>query len=66
MNAASLIDHGSRAWRGVVWYLREWSGEARWDRYLEDCRRHGHAPVARREFERGRAAAAERGGPRCC
>jgi len=20
-----------RAWRGVVWYLREFTGEARWD-----------------------------------
>jgi uncharacterized short protein YbdD (DUF466 family) len=56
-----------RAWRGVGWYLREWSGEARWDDYLRHCREHGHTPMSRREFERGRADAAERAGiSRCC
>jgi hypothetical protein len=24
-----------RAWRGVRWYLKEFTGEANWDRYLE-------------------------------
>ena len=56
-----------RAGRGVRWYLREWSGEARWDDYLQECAEHGHAPVSRREFERRRADAAERNPiSRCC
>jgi uncharacterized short protein YbdD (DUF466 family) len=54
-------------WRGVRWYLREWSGEARWDHYLEHCTRHGHTPMSRREFERQRADAVEKADiPRCC
>ncbi|MGY1604155.1 YbdD/YjiX family protein [Geodermatophilus sp. SYSU D00815] len=61
--AASL----ARAWRGVRWYLREWSGEAGWDRYLEHCAAHGHEPMSRREFERRRADARERAVVgRCC
>jgi uncharacterized short protein YbdD (DUF466 family) len=57
-----------RAWRGVRWYLREWSGEARWDDYLAHCAEHGHAPMSRREFERRRAASLEQrtGVSRCC
>ena len=56
-----------RAGRGVRWYLREWSGEARWDDYLRECAEHGHAPMSRREFERRRADAAERNPvSRCC
>jgi uncharacterized short protein YbdD (DUF466 family) len=57
----------ARAWRGVRWYLREWSGEARWDDYLAECAEHGHPPMSRREFERLRSAAAERRAvDRCC
>ena len=56
-----------RAWRGVRWYLRELTGEARWDDYLRECVEHGHAPCSRREFERRRADAAERSVVnRCC
>ena len=56
-----------RAWRGVRWYLREWSGEARWDDYLRHCREQGHEPMSRRAFERQRAEAAERNvAGRCC
>jgi uncharacterized short protein YbdD (DUF466 family) len=56
-----------RAWRGVRWYLREFTGEARWDRYLEHCVEHGHTPVSRREFERRRSDALERNPmSRCC
>ena len=55
------------AWRGVRWYLREWSGEARWDDYLRSCAQHGHEPMSRREFERRRADEAERNPvSRCC
>ncbi len=57
----------ARAWRGVRWYLKEWSGEAHWDRYLEHCAASGHTPMSRREFERLRADRAERAAPdRCC
>jgi len=57
----------SRAGRGIRWYARECSGEARWDRYLEECERHGHAPLSRREYERQRSDAAERNPTsRCC
>jgi hypothetical protein len=56
-----------RAGRGVRWYLREWSGEARWDDHLRECAEHGHEPLTRREFERRRADAAERTAiSRCC
>ena len=56
-----------RAARGVRWYLREFTGEANWDRYLEHCTAHGHTPMSRREFERRRADAAERNPiTRCC
>ena len=48
-----------RAWQGVRWYLREFTGEARWDRYLEHCAGHGHEPMTRREFERRRSDALE-------
>jgi uncharacterized short protein YbdD (DUF466 family) len=51
----------------VRWYLREWSGEARWDDYLRHCSEHGHDPVSRREFERRRADAKEQAPvTRCC
>ncbi len=63
----ALTSAGARAWRGVVWYLRTVSGESRWDDYLARCAAHGHQPVTRREFERERAAAAERRPlNRCC
>jgi uncharacterized short protein YbdD (DUF466 family) len=56
-----------RAWRGVRWYLREFTGEANWDRYLERCAVHGHTPMTRREFERQRADALEKNPiSRCC
>ena len=57
----------ARASRGVRWYLRECSGEARWDRYLEECARHGHPPMSRRDYERERSDAVERTpASRCC
>jgi uncharacterized short protein YbdD (DUF466 family) len=56
-----------RAWRGVRWYLREFTGEARWDDYLEHCATHGHTPMTRGEFERMRSDAEERNPAiRCC
>ena len=65
--ATAVRSAAGRAWHGVRWYLREWSGEARWDDYLRECAEHGHPPVSRREFERRRADAAERNPvSRCC
>jgi uncharacterized short protein YbdD (DUF466 family) len=56
-----------RAWRGVRWYLREFTGEARWDDYLRHCAEQGHTPISRREFERARSDAAEKNPiTRCC
>jgi uncharacterized short protein YbdD (DUF466 family) len=51
----------------VRWYLREFTGEARWDRYLEHCAAQGHRPMSRREFERRLSDDAELDmGGRCC
>ncbi len=67
MTAAGIRAAVVRAGRGVRWYLREFSGEARWDEYLQHCAEHGHTPVSRREFERRRAELAERTPTsRCC
>lgn len=56
-----------RAGRGVWWYLKQATGEAKWDDYVAHCRRHGTEPLPRREFERQRADEKE-GNPqsRCC
>jgi uncharacterized short protein YbdD (DUF466 family) len=51
----------------VRWYLREFTGEARWDDYLRHCGEHGRTPMSRREFERARTDAAEKNPiSRCC
>jgi uncharacterized short protein YbdD (DUF466 family) len=56
-----------RAWHGVRWYLREFTGEARWDDYLRHCAELGHTPISRREFERRRTDAQEKTPiSRCC
>ena len=44
-----------KAGRGVVWYLKQASGEAKWDEYVERCDRDGSPPMTCREFERHRA-----------
>jgi uncharacterized short protein YbdD (DUF466 family) len=57
----------TRAGRGLVWYLKQLSGEAKWDEYVERCAREGTAPMTRREFERHRAEHQERNPQsRCC
>jgi uncharacterized short protein YbdD (DUF466 family) len=54
---------------GLIWYLRELTGEADYDRYVDHCRLHGSCvtPVSRQQFERlkweDRAASP---GTRCC
>ncbi|WP_299057539.1 YbdD/YjiX family protein [uncultured Nocardioides sp.] len=56
-----------RRWAaGVRWYVRELSGEAKWDDHLERCRRDGLEPMTRREFERHRSEALERNPQRRC
>ena len=56
-----------RAAGGVRWYLREFTGEARWDDYLARCDAEGTTPMSRRDFERHRADHAERcPQSRCC
>lgn len=57
----------TRAHEGLVWYLKEATGEAKWDEYLEACRSEGSKPMSRREFERHRAEHKERNPQsRCC
>ncbi|GAA1929336.1 hypothetical protein GCM10009737_34040 [Nocardioides lentus] len=58
----------ARRWAaGVRWYARQLSGEAKWDDYLERCRRDGVEPMTRRAFERHRADHAEASPQqRCC
>lgn len=53
--SAAPLDVVRRAVGGVRWYLREATGEARWDAYLERCRLEGREPLSRREWERHRA-----------
>lgn len=58
-----------RLLKGLRWYLREISGEARYDHYLRHHRRlHPGAPaLTRREFERAMTDRAERSpATRCC
>lgn len=56
-----------RAGRGLMWLLRQASGEAKWDEYLERCARTATVPVSRREFEQHRARhREEHPQSRCC
>jgi uncharacterized short protein YbdD (DUF466 family) len=56
-----------KAGRGIRWYLRAVTGEAKWDEYLERCRSDGVEPMSRRDFERHRADHKEKSTqPRCC
>jgi uncharacterized short protein YbdD (DUF466 family) len=53
--------------RGFRWYLRQATGEAKWDEYLEECRVRGEEPMTRRDFERHRAEHKEHNPQsRCC
>lgn len=57
----------TRAQRGVVWYLKQATGEAKWDEYVDQCATEGREPMSRREFERHRADHKERNPQsRCC
>lgn len=53
--------------RGIRWYLRQLTGEAKWDEYVARCHADGRQPMSRREFERHRADHRERSTQsRCC
>ena len=56
-----------RASRGFWWYLRQATGEAKWDEYVALCREQGSEPMSRREFERRRSDHREANPQsRCC
>jgi uncharacterized short protein YbdD (DUF466 family) len=52
-------------WRQVIAFLRRWSGDDAYERYLADHRGHGHALLSRREFYK-RYLDRRAGGSRCC
>lgn len=57
----------ARAGRGVMWYLKQATGEAKWDEYVDRCAREERDPMTRREFERHRAEHREQNPQsRCC
>jgi hypothetical protein len=67
MTVTALRATALRAGRGVRWYLRHATGEAKWDEYLERVRDEGVEPMSRRDFERHRAEHHESHPPaRCC
>jgi uncharacterized short protein YbdD (DUF466 family) len=56
-----------RAGRGIRWYLKQATGEAKWDEYVDRCSREDAAPMPRRDFERHRAEYKENSPQsRCC
>lgn len=56
-----------KAGRGIRWYLKQATGEAKWDEYLERCRNDDVEPTSRRDFERHRAEHKENNPQaRCC
>jgi uncharacterized short protein YbdD (DUF466 family) len=56
-----------KAVRGIRWYLKQVSGEAKWDEYLERARSEGVEPMSRRDFERHRNEYKENNPQaRCC
>lgn len=62
MRAAAI-----KAGRGILWYLKASTGEAKWDEYLARCRVDGVEPASRRDFERHRLEHnEEHQQPRCC
>jgi uncharacterized short protein YbdD (DUF466 family) len=52
-------------WRQVIAYLRRWSGDDAYERYVADHRGHGHELLSRREFYK-RYLDKRAGGSRCC
>jgi len=53
--------------RSVRWYVRQLTGEAKWDDYVAGCEARGEEPMTRRAFERHRADHQESSPlARCC
>jgi hypothetical protein len=53
--------------RGIGWYLKQLTGEAKWDKYLQRCGNDGVEPMSRRDFERHRTEHMEKHPQaRCC
>jgi len=53
--------------RGILWYLRQATGEAKWDEYLQRCDQEETRPMSRRDFERHRSEHSEKHPhARCC
>ena len=53
--------------RGIYWYLKQVTGEAKWDEYLERARSEDMEPMSRRDFERHRSEyKANNPQARCC
>ena len=53
--------------RALRWYVRQLTGEAKWDDYVTECAELGEQPMTRREFERERDHQREHApGARCC
>lgn len=56
-----------KAGRGIRWYLKQATGEAKWDDYLDHCSNERVAPMSRGDFERHRAEHKESNPQsRCC
>lgn len=63
MSLEPVLRVGRTAWS----LLREATGEAEWDRYLDRCAAQGGTPMSRRTFERHRADHREQATrDRCC
>jgi uncharacterized short protein YbdD (DUF466 family) len=55
------------AGRWIRWYLKQISGEAKWDEYLEQASNEDVVPMSRRDFERHRSEHKESNPQvRCC
>ncbi len=54
-----------RWWRTVIDFLRRWSGDDAYERYVADHHDHGHQLLSRREFYR-RYLDKRGSGSRCC
>jgi uncharacterized short protein YbdD (DUF466 family) len=56
-----------KAGRRLRWYLKQVTGEAKWDEYLDRCRRQGVEAMSRRQFEQHRSEHKENNPQaRCC
>jgi uncharacterized short protein YbdD (DUF466 family) len=67
IKANALRSSTLRAGRGIRWYLRQLSGEAKWDEYLERTQHEEVEPMSRRDFERHRSEHSEKNPrARCC